>query len=263
MLLISRDDDGKIELYLKNGFKSILRRCKTSMQSQWPTNEDLEILIGAAAGSFNYASTVIRFVDHHGLPGFQKRLSAIIDNILNRRKHDPHAGTSGAPFAELDAFYMLILRRIPKEVFPSVHLLLGVICQYGLVGAILAANILGVSKDDFEIICNHASAVVLFQHPGKEIELDPAINTSRALMRVNLNHRVLRRFVQSVGHALGGEVSLYHKSFRDFLLDPERSGIYYIGASEALKKRFYTMHLYCDLTYCWEGSGRLYTIPPL
>ncbi len=74
LLPFSRDDDGEIESYLKNGFKNILRHRNASMRSQWPSTEDMETLVGAAAGSFIYATTVIRYVDHRGLLGFQDRL---------------------------------------------------------------------------------------------------------------------------------------------------------------------------------------------
>ncbi len=259
VLSFSRDDDGEIELYLKNGFENILQRRKISIQSQWPSANNMKILVGAAAGSFNYATTVIRYVDHRGLLGFRERLSAIIDNILNRRKHDPRAGAStDAPFAELDAFYTLILERIPADIFPSVRLLLVLICRYGRLGAIMAANYLGLSRDEFETMCNHTSAVVLLQDPGKSLTFDPSTDTSRAYMRANLNQDVLRNLGWSVFCELGGEASFYHKSFSDFLLDPARSDRYCVKTSEEFGKQCHKMYLEYGPTYCWEGSGRPY-----
>ncbi len=73
ILPISRKADKEIELYLENGLKNILRRRNTSTQSQWPSAEDMKTLVNGAAGSFNYATTVIRFVDHRGLLGFRER----------------------------------------------------------------------------------------------------------------------------------------------------------------------------------------------
>ncbi len=263
ILPFSRDNDGEIELYLQNGFENILRRRNTSMQSQWPSADHMKTLVGAAAGSFNYATTVIRFVDHRGLLGFRERLCAIIDTILNRRKRDPRAGTAtDSPFAELDAFYSLILQRIPAEIFSSVHLLLTLICEWGSSGAILAANTLGLSKEEFETICNHASAVVLFQDPGKDIELDPTIDISCAYTQIILDPGVLRKFVQATGQ-LGGKVSLYHKSFTDFLQDPVRSGHYCVKTPGVLGKQLHKLHLDYSPRYHWEGPGRLYTDEPL
>ncbi len=151
----------------------------------------------------------------------------------------------------------MILQRIPTEIFASVHLLLALICDYGRVGAIFAANLLGLSKDVFETIYNHASAVVLLQAPGKGLELDPTIDTSHGFVQANLDQDVLDKLRYSVVCELGGEVTFYHKSFDDFLLDPERSGRYCVKALEALGKQTRKVRLDYDPTYRWEGSGRL------
>ncbi len=263
ILPISRDADKEIELYLRAGFENILRRRNTAMQSQWPTTDEMETLVSAAAGSFIYATTVIRFVDHLGSLGPPKRLSAIIDTILNRRRADPCSDTGAdAPFAELDAFYKLILQRIPPEISPSIQLLLALICKCGVVGAILAANVLGLSKVEFEIVCNHASAVVLLWEPGKGLELDRATDTSRAYMRLSLNLDILDTLVRSVHCELGGQVSFHHKSFCDFLLDPVRSGTYCVRASGALAEQFHKIHLDYGQSYRWGGSGRLTSMCP-
>ncbi len=260
LLPVSRDADGEIEVYLRNGFENILQRRNSSVPHQWPSANDIEILVGAAAGLFIYATTVIRFVDHLSQPGPQKRLCAIIDTILDRRKNGPRAGTgTDTPYADLDAFYVLILQRIPKEIFPSVHLLLAVICRYGLVGAILTTNLLGLSKDEFETICHHASAVVLLQDPETGLKLDPAIDTSRGYMQANLDQDVLLKLDQSVYRELGGHISFYHKSFEDFLLDPVHSSRYCVKNLEVLAQQYRRMHLTYDLMYRWEHSGGLYT----
>ncbi len=260
-LPISREADGEIELYLRSAFENILQR--RNILIQWPSAENMKILVRAAAGSFNYAATVIRYVDHRGLLGFRERLSAIIDNILNRHKHDPRAGTStDAPFAELDAFYTLILERIPTEIFPTVRLLLALICRYGSLGVIMIANFLGLLKDEIETVCNYATAVVLLRDPGKDIKLDPTIDASRAYMQANSNQDAIKKLFGPVFDELGGEVSFYHKSFQDFLLDPARSGRYCVKTSEEFGKQCHKMYLEYGPTYHWEGSGRLYTMCP-
>lgn len=254
ILPISRDVDGEIELYLRNGFENILQHRNTSMHYQWPSTEDMKTLVGAASGSFIYATTVIRFVDHLGSLGPQKRLRAIIDIILERRTLGLGSGTRGdMPFAELDAFYRLILRRIPPQIFPSVHLLLSLICQWGFLGAILAANILELSKDEFETVYNHANAVVHLQISGKDLELDSGVDTS--CMYTQTTQPVLVKIEHFIRNELGGRISFYHKSFHDFLLDPARSHDYCVKGSEGLAKQYIKSRLDCDRTYCWEGSG--------
>ncbi len=254
ILPVSRDADGDIKLYLTNGFENILQRRNTSTGSQWPSDEEMKILINAAWGSFIYAATVLRFVDHLGSLGPQKRLCAIIAVILDHRSRGPHIRSSmEAPFAELDAFYVLILQRIPREILPSVHLLLALLCRWGSLGAILAANILGLSRDEFETACNYASAVVHLQDPGKELGLDPTVNVSHTYLQVNQD--VLVTLDQQVYYGLGGRISFYHKSFDDFLLDPARSGTYCVRDSEELAKHYLRMHRFYDQSYCWKGTG--------
>lgn len=254
ILPISRKADGEIELYLKNGFENILQRHNLSMQSLWPSAEDMKILVDGASGSFIYATTVLRYVGQLGSLVPRERLRAIIDTILDRRKCEPRAGTStDAPFAQLDAFYILILQRISPEILPSVHLLLALICRRGTVGAILAANILGMSKDKFEAVCHHTSAVVHFWEPGKDLELDPTIDTS--CMYTQVDQDVQAKLDQQVEDKLRGRVFFYHKSFDDFLLDPARSGPYCAKGSEALANHYAKTHLEYDRSYSWQGSG--------
>ncbi len=94
--------------------------------------------------------------------------------------------------------------------------------------------------------------------PKNGLELDPTIDYSRAFMQANLNQYVLNRLQESVIHELGGQVSIYHKSFADFLLDPACSGCYCVKGFEALGQQFRKVHLDYDPTYHWEGSGKLY-----
>lgn len=254
VLPISRDADGEIEQYLRNGFKNILEQHNASVETQWPSIEDMAILVSAASGSFIYATTVLRFVDCLSLPGPQKRLCILIDTILERRKHSHDAGTGvDRLFAELDAFYMLILQRIPTAIFPSVHLLLAMMCQSGTSSVLYVANILGLSKDEFETVCNHASAVVHLKDPGKDLELYPTIDTKSTYTQADRD--VLQKIIVPVYSDLGGEVDFYHKSFNDFLLDPSRSGTFCVKDSEALAKHSLKMYRDYDRSYGWEGSG--------
>lgn len=209
-LPISRDADGEIALYLRNGFENVRQRRNTPVQSQWPSSEDMGILVRAAGGSFIYATTVLRYVDHVGSLVPQNRLRDIIDTILDRRKDGPSQADTGidGPFAELDAFYKLILQRIPLEILPSVHLLLALICQWGRLGAVLAANLLGMSRDEFEAVWSHTSAVVHFKEPGKDVELDPTTDTSCTFTQVNRD--VLMKLHPQVRYQLGGRVSFFH-----------------------------------------------------
>lgn len=259
ILPVSREANGEIELYLRNGFENVLRKCNISIQSPWPSAGDVETVVSAANGSFIYATTVLRFVGHLDGLGPRERLWVIMEIILDRRKH-PGTGTN-APFAQLDVLYTSIMQRIPKNIFPFAYLLLALISQMGSLGVIMAANILGLSKDQFETVCNHVSAVVHLKDLGKDLKLDPTTDTGCAYTQVN--RRTLKNLSQQVYSQLGGDISFYHKSFDDFLLDPARSGSYCVNNSEALSKQFVKLHLAYDRSFCWYGSGEfLLALPP-
>ncbi len=255
ILPISRDVDGEIELYLRSSFDNILKRRNTSIEVPWPSAEDVEIIVDAAGGSFIYATTVIRFVGHPNSLGPQKRLLEIIDVILDRRQRGLSAHPStDAPFAELDAFYTLILQRIPTKIRPSVHLFLGVMCHNWILGAVFATNFLRLSRDEFETVYSHVSAVLYFEDPGRGLDLGPSVDTS--LPYTQTSSDLLWEHRPQVRPNLGGQVGFYHKSFYDFLLDPARSGGYCARSSEALAKHYVKIHLEYDRSFCWQGSGK-------
>lgn len=259
-LPISCDIDGEILLYLRNGFDNITHDHSNSI-SRWPSSDDIHIIIDAAKGSFIYARTVIRFVGHPDKIGPQKRLHIIIDFILHRRKCDHNASDGiGSPFAELDVFYTTILRRIPTDIFPSVHLLLTFVCKAKgrPPSATVTANALKLSKDQFEMICKHASDIIHFRDPGKDLDLDATVDTSCTYIQTNTE--VVTKIFPLILCHLGGSVSFHHKSFEDFLLDPVRSGDYCVEESKEKSTPYAKIRLENNRNYRWEGLGRLTSI---
>lgn len=202
LLPISRDADGEIELYLRAGFEHITQQLRIPANTAWPTDSEMKTLVRAASGFFIYATTVIRFVTQLGSRGPEKRLRAIIEVILNRRKPGSHVNADEAPFAELNAFYTLIMQRIPTETFPLIHLLLSLLCQAGGSSTVTIANILRFSRSEIEIVCGQMSAVVCLRESRKVLYFDPTIDTSRPYTEANQS---LKHISRTVGNFLGGE----------------------------------------------------------
>ncbi|KAJ3574929.1 hypothetical protein NP233_g1449 [Leucocoprinus birnbaumii] len=216
-LPISREIDGEIELYLRNGFHHILRRRNfQDMTPSWPTNEDIRGLVDAAAGLFAHSATVLRYVDLHSYLGFKDALQGVL-------------GAAGAlsestsPFAELDALYMLVMRQIDKEVLPSAllllsHMTMADFLEVGHWSVALACNLLQFSEIVFRGIINYLHPVIYFHQPSDQpLPVDP---TSPALSpsptaRPSVHHKLKMNF--------RGTLSFCHKSFYDFLVDPTRS----------------------------------------
>ncbi|KAF9441059.1 hypothetical protein P691DRAFT_815224 [Macrolepiota fuliginosa MF-IS2] len=63
LLPVSNDTNPDIKLYLCSGFKNILQHCNIPMTSQWPSENDIQMLVKALKGLFVYAATVLRDVD--------------------------------------------------------------------------------------------------------------------------------------------------------------------------------------------------------
>jgi hypothetical protein len=53
----------EIELYLRESFQDILRRCDMPPDTQWLSDDNLSRLVNAADGMFIYGATALRFID--------------------------------------------------------------------------------------------------------------------------------------------------------------------------------------------------------
>jgi hypothetical protein len=234
-LPISRDADGEIKLYLHGGFENILRRRNLALPSSWPTDEDIQTLVNASAGLYAYAAAVLRFVDRYSYAGFKETLQAVINVIL---KCSPKLSIS--PFAELDAFYIHIMKCIPQDILPSTQLLLASMVEREVgpswqVAAV--CNQLGLSETEFRSICHQLQAVVTFREsPGL-----PALDADIDLARSHFDQELVLLPNSPLGDSLycvHGVVNCYHKSFFDFLVDPTRSSTFCVTTPTVREELF-------------------------
>lgn len=255
ILPISRSADGDIELYLKAGFGNILRRRNITTRSQWPSPSDMKVLVRAAAGLFIFAKTVLRFVGLSGSLNHEELLHAIIAVILSS---DQHSTSVGPAFVELDTFYKLIMQRISAEMLLPVRLFLATLCWSYSSSAMVVANTLGLSRVELETICHQLNSVVHFQSQEKPLKLDPTININCSFLYVNPTH--MTEACKLVRYSLGGSISFYHKSFRDFLIDPLRSGVYCVNTTainNLINEGKWKLVLRFAESHRWQGSGTL------
>ncbi|KXN91192.1 hypothetical protein AN958_02612 [Leucoagaricus sp. SymC.cos] len=167
-----------------------------------PENEFLKLLI-AAVGHFAYGTTVIRFISQ-GDPISRFRL--ILDLI------DTATSTSGAsslrPMAQLDTLYEHLVSRVEPEYRPGVKEILGFL--------LLNFSIFMIGSDrNMTFMCNW---------------LGMAPNV--AYSALHQLHSVLD--VPLPDAAIYTCIKIYHKSFSDFLCDPDRSGRsgFWLGTKE-------------------------------
>ncbi|KAF7345858.1 putative nwd2 protein [Mycena venus] len=190
-----------VRKYLLDEFARIYRdhdETMATVPSPWPTPETVDSLVKKSSGYFIYASTVIRFIDDKNFRPTQR-----LQMITSITEPQPNPGS---PFATLDALYLQILSVVP--------------CRS------LVLEILAVGAADF------------FNFSLEEI--DQLLELEAGGVRLAL--RGLRSVIGTVWSgfkcsatyyddwAPNSKIVVHHASFLDFLKDPVRAGIFYIGS---------------------------------
>ncbi|KAF9441630.1 hypothetical protein P691DRAFT_852581, partial [Macrolepiota fuliginosa MF-IS2] len=182
-LPVSRDADGDIETYLRNGFRMIRAEHDFPPAFIWPSEEEIHQLVDQSAGLFIYTVSAIRYVEGPGASDPTVRLRSLLE--LGNTK------TSDNPLANLDRFYTLILEQVPEGTLPNALLL-------------LSALTTTLSIDSARCICTI-------------LEFSLAKFYSAV---INL-HSVLN--VTTYDNGAPRKLLFYHASFSDFLRNKARS----------------------------------------
>ena len=176
--------DGDIKLFLKTQLTDIAkRRSDWNLVGDWPSAQDIDSLCRKAAGFFIYASTVVKFVTSKYHPP-DERLDLIISH-----PHDTfHEGKLG-----IDLLYTQVL----EQAFHSIG-------------------------QDY---CSHfklvVGAVLLISSPLSIRALSNLLKNHSTQSRISSILRALHS-VLLVPDNIDSPVQIFHKSFPDFLMDPER-----------------------------------------
>ncbi|KAJ3563197.1 hypothetical protein NP233_g9095 [Leucocoprinus birnbaumii] len=264
-LPVSRDADTEIELYLRAGFKSILRRWNMPTDHQWPSERDLKRLVEASDGLFNYGATALRFIGSPFWLGPEEPLRQVLEGS-NTLQHTPlcthpFCGIGRRCIYELCRISLLGGFSLPCYSYitsaPSARLFV----RRGL-GLVYASNFLGLSEMEMRAICGQLSAVALLRGQDVDLELPTEIDITRSFLEHDPGRRHVPSLLEIVYTRLGGSVNVYHKSFLDFLAYPERSGSYCVRTTVALNNLFRHLidrHLALDSSYVFNESTLLPT----
>ena len=243
-LLISREVDGEIELYLRGEFKNILRRRNClHLSSSWPTNDDIRRLVDAAAGLFAHSAAALRQVGYPSDWQFRERLQSVLDAVSQ-------AGNQ-ASTSQLDALYFHIMSQIPEHILPSVQLFLccgvGYDIDYGFYASGLC-NDLRLSESTFRDISHYLHAVVAYEGSFDPLSsIDPRIDLTRSFFDQGQWFHPELSFLRHL-MSVHGSLRFYHKSFFHFLCDPARSGPFCVT----------TLDIYCKLLDLWIQNHHHY-----
>ncbi|KAK1225666.1 hypothetical protein PQX77_011380 [Marasmius sp. AFHP31] len=190
--------DRDIKRYFEHEFESIRTSPKYSrlrFPSPWPSQRDLRRLVHESSSQFVYAATAVKIV--------KTPYSNPLDQLRTILEYDPGNPSSKSPFPELDRLYHIIL-----SINPNREKLLLVLA------AVLILDIVDLPRplSSFGNLDGRTSpefiAILLDLDPG-DVHL-----TLRAMHSVLDIHE--------------DRITVLHTSFRDYLFDRTRSGIFFI-----------------------------------
>ncbi|KAK1233563.1 hypothetical protein PQX77_003278 [Marasmius sp. AFHP31] len=186
--------DQDILSYLRHEFEEISTSAKYShvqFPSPWPSPNDLQFLVQQASGQFVYITTAVKFIKQEFSHPIAQ-LQLILDRTQARRRTQTGSSRPGAsPLHELDALYHVILSANPHQ--EEVH---------SILTAILVLPPGATSPAYIEMLLGLRSG------------------------NVSLTLRAMYSVLDIRGR--GDEIRLYHTSFRDFLVDQDRSHNFHI-----------------------------------
>ncbi|KAJ3563480.1 hypothetical protein NP233_g8918 [Leucocoprinus birnbaumii] len=173
------------------------------LKRRWPPEHLFLKIITAASGLFAYAATIIRFIGDSSSSEPVARLQLVIDLIDGEFR----CRTNSQPMAHLDALYRYIITQIPSSDLPRTR-------------EFLSAMVL-----------EHPE-VIRFRMKNRMTFFCDWIGWAP-----NDLYGALRRLhavvdVPSPRDAFDHPIRPYHQSFADFLLNPERSGAFFLGTQD-------------------------------
>lgn len=193
-----RDD---VERYMKGRIVEIKAKYWDVTPSNWPSNAQLTALFDIVAGLFVLASTILNYL------GDSTRAdpSGQFDNLMSFLRATGNLG-SGNPLGTLDSLYLRILGDIPSDVFPT---------TWQILSHYTHTPWPFTSPRSAQVVCNFL-----------RIDQQTFYRAMRGL------HSVAN--IPEPSDASRSQLQFYHASFRDFLLDMNRSGPFALEKQRAL-----------------------------
>jgi hypothetical protein len=201
-LMVDAECKENVERYLKDNLIKIKDKYHDILPSEWPSPNMLQELLNAVSGLFVLASTCLSCIAD---PDKDDPSSQLHDLLIFLRR--PQGAISKSPLAALDLLYSQIHENIRDSEYQTVRRIL-VYVSYQ-------------NKVDERAYLGSAQALVNY------LQLDQRLWSKRRLLSV--------MSIPELQDAAKSQLRFYHLSFRDFILDPNRSGRFSITEQEALK----------------------------
>ncbi|KAG8849678.1 hypothetical protein FRB91_009688 [Serendipita sp. 411] len=195
---LERDVRKDIALYVRQRLGLLAIRLGDKREG-WPTEDQVDAVVGRATPLFIYAATVCAYVGERSNSQIKRRLQAVIDNA-------PVKGSTQSPTSKVDALYAQIIDAASGEFNNDIKDILGLII---------------VARDHLSI---RSIASLLFpsDRADGESRVSDAVSSLRSVLSVPSD--------QDEG------IKVIHSSFPDFLTDRDRSKEHYYKRSECHRK---------------------------
>jgi hypothetical protein len=226
-LVIDAECRANVEKYVKDKLLEIKAAYNDVTSADWPSQADLRELLDAASGLFVLASTCVNYIGDPEEADPDSQLNALLKFI--RR----FGGIfSKNPLATLDLLYQQILENIPPTVFKTTWRILA--CM------LIRGRICPISGLD------SAQALANFLH----LDQHAFYKAVRGL------HSVM--WIPDLANVAQSQLQFHHTSFRNFLLDPNRSGKFAIVQHNALVDTLMSCIYWCDIdvTHFHTNDGK-------
>ncbi|KAJ7097683.1 hypothetical protein C8R44DRAFT_859837 [Mycena epipterygia] len=211
-----------VSKYLQTQFARIHREHQETMasiSSPWPSREVIRTLVDKSSGYFIFAATVIKFVDDKNFRPTE-RVAVIMAQIMGIKEPDV-----ASPLAALDQLYIQILSAVPFR--PQLLRMLTVIAaKFDYLTISHIEQLLQLQSGDIRLALRGLHSV---------IKMPPVDNDWEGPNDSN-----------------GDCITVHHVSFRDFLLDPARSGSFYVG--DIWHRTDLASHVLQAFSYTQDGS---------
>jgi hypothetical protein len=207
------DADSDIQRFLWRRFRTIASQTSDPRAKEigWPGEKIVNILVVNASGQFIYAATTIKYIS--------KRRSSPVDRLHAVISWAPGTSIPSRPFAALDTLYHNILSKAGDN-----YLALEGNRGGDLVTILRAYDT--IPDYSYGMSTWAWRTVFLNLTHGK---LETLVSDLRSLIDV----QQVEGFTSDEGN-LEERLHLYHKSFFDFLEDPDRAGDLYVPESEVV-----------------------------
>jgi hypothetical protein len=202
-LIIDAECRGDVEKYTRERITLIKDRFRKFTPPDWPPEAQWRELVDTVSGLFVLASTCLKFIGDPEEADPQSQLDVLL--MFLRRSQGV---LSRNPLAALDLLYSQILENILPTVFKTTRRILAYLCYK--------------SQIDKYGDLNSAQALGNFLR----------LNQRAFFKAVHGLHSVMS--IPELEDAPQFQLQFHHASFQDFLLDPNRSGKFFIDERMAL-----------------------------